>query len=403
MAYKQKNIVVCLDGTGNQIEENLSNVLKLYRTVDKTATQVVFYDQGVGTLGQVYTWGWLRQKIRNGLGLAFGRGLDENVLQAYQFIVRHYEEGTVKGQKLRDQIYIFGFSRGAHTARVLAGMLYEVGLLRPNQIHLSGAALTAYKQSVPGDAAANDSDYEGEGANFRRVAATRTASVTFMGLWDTVSSVFIPNPRGFLPPLRREKLPHTTINPAVRACRHALAVDERRRMFRPDHWPSKQVFKPNSHSQGPDIAQDVEERWFAGCHADVGGGYERDASALSQIPLQWMLTQAKAAGLKVSSRMEKYVTGVKPWTPKTTYLYPEPDAMGVIHNSLLPYWWLIEWLPKLAILREWQQRWRLLWLIYIPWAEPRYIQPNAKIAPSVRERMKEREDYRPINVPPEKH
>lgn len=398
MASPQKNIVICLDGTGNQIEENLSSVLKLYRAVDKSATQVVFYDQGVGTLGQVYTWGKWWQKLRNGLGLAFGWGLDDNVLQAYEFIVRHYEERTVKKEKKRDKIYIFGFSRGAHTARVLAGMLHEVGILRPDQVHLSGAALTAYKQSAAAqDGGGDEETYEGEGANFRRVAATRTAAITFLGLWDTVSSVFIPNPHGLVPPITRERLPHTAFNPAVRACRHAIAVDERRRMFRPDHWPAGQDFKPNPHSSGDPDPQDAHEIWFAGCHSDVGGGYDRADSGLSQIPLIWMLKEAKAAGLKVSARMEKYVTGVKPWSTTTTYLYPKQDPAGPIHNSLSFWWKLIEWVPKCAKFKEWPDRQTVLGF-YLPRGEPRFIKPDAAIAPSVRARMKALEDYQPINV-----
>ncbi|RZV40934.1 MAG: DUF2235 domain-containing protein, partial [Acidimicrobiales bacterium] len=148
---KPRNIVICLDGTGNKIQENLSNVLKLYRVLEKSDTQIVYYDQGVGTLGQIYTWGWLKQKIKSGLGLAFGLGLDRNVIRAYQFLVNHYQEHTVRGQTspVRDNIFIFGFSRGAQTARVLAGMIYEIGILAPEQVHLSGAAFTAYKQASP--------------------------------------------------------------------------------------------------------------------------------------------------------------------------------------------------------------------------------------------------------------
>jgi len=234
---KPKNIVICLDGTGNQIEDNLSNVLKLYRTLGKSDSQVVYYEQGVGTLGQVYTWGWLWQKIKNGLGLAFGLGLDENVIQAYEFLVRHHKEYTVKGQSHpeSDNIYIFGFSRGAYTARVLAGLIYEIGILRPEQIHLTGAAFTAYKQTkAPLSAHDNNNEktFEGEGANFRRITAPKMGVIKFLGVWDTVSSVFVPNTKRFFPPITRENLPHASVNPAVETFRHALSVDERRRMFR---------------------------------------------------------------------------------------------------------------------------------------------------------------------------
>lgn len=403
MAAAAKNIVVCLDGTGNQIEENLSNVLKLYRALETSSGQVVFYDQGVGTLGQRYTWGVLTQKVKSWLGLAFGLGLDDNVRQAYEFIARHYEERTVRGEVVRDRIFIFGFSRGAHTARVLAGMLYEIGLLRPNQLHLSGAALTAYKQTdaaALGDDAPDTADtYEGDAANFRRVAGTRTASIEFMGLWDTVSSVFIPNYRGFFPPITRERLPHTLKNPAVRNFRHAMAIDEFRRMFRVDRWKPGQVFKPNIYSQGEAAPQDAKEMWFAGCHSDVGGGYRRADSALSQYPLIWMLEEVEAlTGLKVSSRMAKYVTGVKRWSSKTHYVYPKPDAAGSLHTSLTPLWWVGEALPKNDKFKEWPRRKSFLGY-YIPFAEPRFIGPDDHIHPSVRQRMKKVPEYKPVNVP----
>ena len=114
---KPKNLVICCDGTGNEISENISNVLKLYRTLRKTGKtephQLVFYDPGVGTLARPDPFKKLRQDLNAIIGLAFGYGLDDNVLSAYQFIVDNHEDG--------DEIYLFGFSRGAYTVRVLAG------------------------------------------------------------------------------------------------------------------------------------------------------------------------------------------------------------------------------------------------------------------------------------------
>lgn len=138
-----KNIVICCDGTGNEISENISNVLKLYRVLRKTGKtephQVVFYDPGVGTLARPDPFTKLRQDAVTVLGLALGYGLDDNVLKAYEFLISHYEEG--------DEIYLFGFSRGAYTVRVLAGLIHKLGLLAPQQRNLADAALTAYKQA----------------------------------------------------------------------------------------------------------------------------------------------------------------------------------------------------------------------------------------------------------------
>ena len=118
-----RNIIICCDGTGNEISENISNVLKLYRCLRKTEKtqprQLVFYDPGVGTLERPDPWHKLKQDFNAILGLATGYGLDDNVLAAYAFLVHTYQAG--------DQIYLFGFSRGAYTVRVLAGLIHKIG------------------------------------------------------------------------------------------------------------------------------------------------------------------------------------------------------------------------------------------------------------------------------------
>jgi len=107
-----RNIVICCDGTGNQIESHLSNVLKLFRVLEKNERQLVYYSPGVGTVADYEPWQVVKLRVREFLGLATGYGLDDNVLDAYRFLCTHYEEG--------DWIWLFGFSRGAYTVRVLA-------------------------------------------------------------------------------------------------------------------------------------------------------------------------------------------------------------------------------------------------------------------------------------------
>src|SRR5580765_2075137 len=137
-----RNIIICCDGTGNEISENISNVLKLYRCLRKTERteprQLVFYDPGVGTLSRPAPWRELWQDFKAIWGLATGYGLDDNVLAAYAFLVHNWREG--------DQIYLFGFSRGAYTVRVLAGLIHKVGLIAPEQVNLAGSGQIAYKQ-----------------------------------------------------------------------------------------------------------------------------------------------------------------------------------------------------------------------------------------------------------------
>ncbi len=249
-----RNIVICCDGTGNEISENISNVLKLYRCLRKTDKttpyQIVFYDPGVGTLARPDVWHKLRQDFSAILGLATGYGLDDKVLAAYLFLVHNYQEG--------DQIYLFGFSRGAYTVRVLAGLIHKVGLISPQQANLAGSGLTSYKQfSSDGQ---NDQGFDlhqladaghsegplpatkdDQAAQFARILSTRWPTIRFVGVWDTVASVIVPRPdRFYLPSL--EELAYTLQNPSVRTFRQAISIDERRCMFRLKKWDEPQTF-----------------------------------------------------------------------------------------------------------------------------------------------------------------
>src|SRR4051812_43667411 len=118
---RRRNLIVCCDGTSNEIDANLTNVLKLYRILEKDEEQRVFYDPGVGTIAQLATWGRLKQKLVEVLGLATGYGLDDNILDAYRWLCINYRAG--------DQLFLFGFSRGAYTVRALAGLMNMIGLL----------------------------------------------------------------------------------------------------------------------------------------------------------------------------------------------------------------------------------------------------------------------------------
>ena len=229
-----RKLVVLLDGTGNEIGTNLSNVLKFYRMLDKDEDQIVYYDPGVGTIGTPAWWDQLKVKVQGVLGLALGYGLDDNVLDAYSWLARNWREG--------DCLYLLGFSRGAYTARVLAGFIHMCGLLRPEQLNLCGYALVAYKRSAD----TGDLDI---GFNFRRIAGARRPRIRFVGVWDTVSSVITPRPdRFYLPSL--QTLPFTRSNPSVETFRHAISMDERRRMFRLNHWKDDKGSVPGCPGSG---------------------------------------------------------------------------------------------------------------------------------------------------------
>lgn len=263
-----KRLVLCCDGTWNrpdqQTEEGLdcpTNVVKIaYRVAkrDGDVEQLLFYDQGVGT-GNV---------LDRYVGGALGTGLTENIFDGYRVLIANFEPG--------DQIYLFGFSRGAFTARSIAGMIRKCGVIRRERIEQYRPALALYRNSAvrPADT---------EAVAFRKQFALEPDTpIQCVGVFDTVGALGVP-----IGGKDREKYAFhdTELSSAVRFAFHALAIDERRGPFEPALW---------SYAPKPD--QTVRQMWFAGVHSDVGGGYGEHA--LSDIPLQWMIDQAVTAGLK---------------------------------------------------------------------------------------------------------
>jgi uncharacterized protein (DUF2235 family) len=375
-----KNIVICCDGTSNEIKANLTNVLKLYRTLRKNSEQLVFYDPGVGTIESSNAWAQFTNRAYRVFALATGSGLDRNVLDAYMFLVDSYEEG--------DRIYLFGFSRGAYTVRVLAGMLRLIGLLRPEQKNLSNYAIVAYKR------AANEKNLE-IGGRFERVLATRRVPIKFLGLWDTVSSMIVPRPdRFYVPSL--QSLPFTKTNSFVEVVRHAVAIDERRRMFRLYGWNKGQPYKPNPFSDDEGRPQDIKEVWFAGSHSDVVGGYPENESGMAKFSLKWMIDEAAKHGLLMDTNMFNHlVLGHSRAGGSKQYVAPNHQAR--LHSSMNSVWPVLEMFPKRKRRREWPKRMAILGF-YIPWAEPRRIGANDRIHRSVLDRMRDC-PYRPVNLP----
>ena len=253
-----KNIVLCCDGTGNEYGRNNTNVVETYVLVVKDKTQVAYYDPGVGTGGWEYNEdeGVLRAMSDQ----ATGKGLQKNVEDAYRYLMGCYETG--------DQVYLYGFSRGAFTVRSLAGMLYKSGLLRADAGNLVEYASKLY----------NTDDNDDIAQRFRQEFG-RYCPVHFIGVWDTVESLSLNAGKRFH---------NATLNPEVTFGFHALAIDEKRKDFQPCLWDEYNV---KSH-------QTVEQVWFAGVHADVGGWY--DERGLSNITLHWMLSKAKDCGLRVN-------------------------------------------------------------------------------------------------------
>jgi uncharacterized protein (DUF2235 family) len=377
-----KNIVICCDGTGNEIEANLSNVLKLFRIVRKTGDQIVYYDPGVGPVSSSDAWSRLKANARGVFGLLTGYGLDENVLDAYRFLLNTYEDG--------DQVFLFGFSRGAYTVRVLGGFLQMVGLLQRPQGNLCDYALTAYKRAAEGNEFAI-------AWRFESIASTRRVPIRFMGVWDTVSSVFVPRPdRLYWPSM--QVLPYTKTNPLVETFRQAIAIDERRRLFRIYRWADPQPYKPNRFDPAEAPLQDIKQVWFAGFHSDIGGGFEEEESGIAKYPLKWMIDEAVACGLRINRAMYNHLVLGRPRKGGSkTYVAPTPTAP--LHNSMSAGWLLFELWPRRVKWRDWPKRPSLLGL-YLPLCEPRRIDEGALVHHSVFERIDAVQDYCPPNLPP---
>lgn len=378
-----KSIVICCDGTGNEIKEHQSNVLKFFRILQKDESQIVYYDPGVGTISDSSAWSAFKTRAKGVFGLLTGYGLDQNVLEAYRFIVKNYRDG--------DKIYLLGFSRGAYTVRVLAGFMNLIGILHAEQDNLCGYALTAYKQ-------ASEKDDFKIAWRFHRVLQTTYAPIRFMGCWDTVGSVIIPRrDRFYIPSF--ETLPYTLSNPSVECFRHAMAIDERRRMFRLVPWKEPQKYKSNPFVDDADATpQDIKQVWFSGVHSDIGGGYPEVESGAAKIVLKWMMDEAAEQGLRFREKLsDLLVLGKNP--ADSSYDYTAPDATADLHDSMTFAWRIVEYLPKRARRLEWPGRKSFLG-VYLPRSEPRLIDPHTDVHPSVAERYAAREDYRPENLPP---
>lgn len=260
--------VVLLDGTGNRIGIQPSYIARRLPLLDQPPDrQLCHYDHGVGTVGRpgvLFEWQNLPAHL---LGLAFGWGTRITVERAYRFLFEHHRPG--------DDIYLFGFSRGAYAARLLAAMVHRYGLLPPQHLHQFPHAWNALAHRVGGF---------GRMGWIRRAFAGRPVTVRLLGLYHTVNSTgWISKPFN---------VPNTVNNRSVENVRHALSLDQRRSFFSPLLWGPA-----GNRPYHPDVA--VQQVGFAGVHWDVGGGYAMDQSGLASCALDWMLGDACALGLRL--------------------------------------------------------------------------------------------------------
>ena len=276
-----KRLVVCCDGTWDEPDRKAgsepcpSNVVKFAALVppsDEGIEQRLLYHSGIGSTDKA---------IQHWIDGATGRGITRVLVDCYRWLIRNFEPG--------DQLYFFGFSRGAYTARSLAGFVRNSGILRPNNEDRLDEALALYRsrdaRTAPRAAASR---------LFRQSYSwSMITPIQCVGVWDTVGSLGVPNTmlQGILKHVFRvnREFHDTDLSSTIAYAFHAVAIDEARNPFLPTLWTQTDA--------GRSAKQHLEQVWFPGFHSDVGGG--ADCSAVPDVALRWMVERARVAGLKV--------------------------------------------------------------------------------------------------------
>jgi uncharacterized protein (DUF2235 family) len=334
-----KRIAIFCDGTWNTPDKQENgkpcptNVVRLANALSHSSTdgfdQKLYYDNGIGSEGG------LLKRVFDG---ATGTGISENILQAYAFLINTYEPG--------DELFFFGFSRGAFTVRSLAGLIRNSGILDIKNIDQISHAYYLYRSRHP-----SYHPKEIETTLFRKTfAVEESTKIKFIGVWDTVGA--LGNPL-FLKSLlsQRNEFHDTDLSSRVVNAFHALAIDEKRMNFEATLWRQQKDAKD----------QTLEQMWFLGVHSDVGGGYPE--TGLSDISLKWMMEKAQSCNLSFNA------------------VEMHPDPMGQLHESLKGFY-------KLG-----NQLYRPIGLKI-----PGMGNTNEQIHPSVIERYKNDPVYRPKNL-----
>ena len=260
-----KKIVVCCDGTSNEYGADNTNVVSVFEAIVRDKDQIGFYDPGVGTFDPLGRF--MGKWVGKLMGDAFGWGMQQNIEDAYEYLMNHYEP--------EDELYLFGFSRGAFTVRSLAGMLHKCGLLQKGSKNLIPYASAMY----------NTPDNDAIATGFKDTFC-QPCKPFFIGVWDTVASL------GYLFGRFGRRFFDATLHGDTPYGYHAISIDEQRKKFLPSIWDEERVA----------AGQTVEQVWFPGVHCDVGGSYPE--RGLSDGALVWMLRHAEDAGLRLKPGWE---------------------------------------------------------------------------------------------------
>ena len=302
-----RRLIVLFDGTWNKVETD-TNVWRLHELLAPAdsagVAQIALYIAGVG----------VERGIEHLLGGAFGLGLSGNIEQGYRWLCQQWNPG--------DEIYLFGFSRGAYSARSAGGLIRKCGLIKPDVTgdvsqHAVDDAYDFYRNEIKPD------DPQ---AVAYRAQHSREVAIRFVGVWDTVGALGIPDVASWFPFARgRYRFHDTELSGIVQYAYQALALDEHRADFAPTKWTRlPENLQPGETRTSKKASQiDVEQRWFVGCHSDVGGGEKTDGAgkspdSLPDLPLAWLQAKAAAAGLAFK---QAYVpgAGAELATPNNSY------------------------------------------------------------------------------------
>lgn len=264
-----KRLVLSFDGTWNTPnddggEDNAeTNVCRLHKAVLPQdaggVPQKAWYDNGVGT-----EW---YNRLAGGIT---GVGLSSNIRQGYQYLAENYEDG--------DEIFLFGFSRGAYTARSLVGLIRNCGILKEPDDKLTQEAYQIYRTRDDG------ADSEHARAFRREFARPGTIEIKFLGAWDTVGALGLPLQSFSFFSRPFYEFHDTKLSSIVKNAFQALAIDEHRREYEATLWDPSE--RPN---------QRLEQAWFPGAHSNIGGGYSNDV--LADVALAWMMERVEDCDL----------------------------------------------------------------------------------------------------------
>lgn len=317
---KPKNIILCCDGTGNKPSHGeASNVYDLVELLNGTDNQLVYYDTGLGTEAAPGKQTGISKSLNMLAGLAFAVGFQKNVTDAYLFLMENYTPG--------DKVYIFGFSRGAYTARALIGMIQQMGLLKRGSKNMVPYAVSTYTKKTAIEWK-DIKSFQGRLCQIIDAGGTKyELPIEYVGIFDTVKSVGL---------LRHStRLAYTRRLPTVKSIRHAVALDEKRSKYRPNH------ISANGKRDG--CAQTM---WFQGAHSDIGGGYPEQERGLSDHAMKWILAGAKEHGMEFdANKLDKMIATRKKNVPEHHYYQ--------MHKSLTWHWWILGWLKRKLPHRFW--------------------------------------------------